>query len=113
MGQVVNAWGNVTRLLLKSLFEGEDDFVTLLTSLVAGGRMIDGVVDGLGEAPEIDMSADGPTLSDLQASIQRHFRIWNPPSCGPWPVPEPSSSTRDTIAMLRTPPATISALTAW
>ena len=71
MGQVVSAWGNVTEMSLKHLFDGSDEGLSMLTSIISDGHMIEGGVDGVALAP--DVTAGGTTLADLQDSITKAF----------------------------------------
>jgi hypothetical protein len=80
MGQVVSAWGNVTALSLKKLFDGSDASIDLLTSLVSDGHFIEGGVNGAIQAPNFHAGADDTTLADLQASISKAFFAFGIPS---------------------------------
>lgn len=69
MGQVVTGWGNATELALVSLFDGSDASVSLLTSMIADGQLIEGAVGNV--ATEPDLTAGGTTQAALQASIAK------------------------------------------
>ncbi|KAK3934563.1 putative glycoside hydrolase [Diplogelasinospora grovesii] len=77
MGQVISAWGNITDQSLKTLFDGSDNSVALLTTLVADGHFIEGGINGAIVAPDIGVE---PTLADLQASISKAFFAFGIPS---------------------------------
>ena len=78
MGQVVNAWGNVTEQSLKKLFDGSPEYIDLLTSLIADGHMIEGSVNGAAAYP--DVTADGTTQAELRASISKAFFAFGIPA---------------------------------
>lgn len=71
MGQAVTGWGNVTELTLKKLFNGDDDSLSTLTTMVANGHLIEGSVNGHAAFPTVTVS-DG-TLSALAADIAKGF----------------------------------------
>lgn len=54
MGQVISAWGNVTEIAVKNLFDGSDESIRLLTTLISDGKFIEG------------SNFDLPNISDLQ-----------------------------------------------
>ena len=71
MGQVVNAWGNVTEQALANLFDGSDDSISTLTTLISDGKLIEGSVDGAEADPPTGAPADSD--SALQVSIAKAF----------------------------------------
>lgn len=80
MGNAVNAWGNVTEMSLKKLFNGEPASVELLTSLIANGHFVDGSVGGGLAYPDFDISHDSPTMADVRASISKAFFAFGIPN---------------------------------
>lgn len=42
MGQVITGWANITERALSNLFNGEDDSIKTLTTLISDGKMIEG-----------------------------------------------------------------------
>ncbi|KAJ9136984.1 Glycoside hydrolase family 18 protein [Coniochaeta hoffmannii] len=80
LGQVVNAWGNVTEMSLQQLFNGEPANLELLTSLIADGHFIDGSVGGGLAFPAIDIAHNSPTMVELRTSISKAFFAFAIPS---------------------------------
>ncbi|KAK3934190.1 hypothetical protein QBC46DRAFT_300262 [Diplogelasinospora grovesii] len=72
MGQVINAWGNVTSGALKSLFNGSDDTLVTLTSLIANGQFVEGAT-GTSSAVYPATTEDTLTDTQLENSIAKAF----------------------------------------
>jgi hypothetical protein len=70
MGQVVWAWANATEVALKKMFDGSDESIQTLTTLISNGKMISG--SSTSDAP--DMNAD------IQASVVRTFYSYTIPA---------------------------------
>lgn len=70
MGQVAGAWGNLTEETLKSLFNGSDSSVSLLTSVISDGKMIEG--GGYSTDPS-SVGSNSETLSALANDIAKGF----------------------------------------
>ncbi len=75
LGQAVSAWGNITETSLQWLFNGTDSSISILTSLIANGHLIEGA--GI-EFPSI--TGSGVTLAELRASISKAFFAFAIPS---------------------------------
>lgn len=69
MGSVLWGWSNATAAQLWTLFNGSDTSITLLTSLISDGKLI----EGNGGAPEVGDSVSDSTSSDVEAFIGKAF----------------------------------------
>ncbi|GAB1316797.1 hypothetical protein MFIFM68171_07007 [Madurella fahalii] len=54
MGQVLKGWANVTELAVSKLFDGSEESIAQLISLISDGKMIEGYTNG--HAPPKEMS---------------------------------------------------------
>ncbi|KAJ5726918.1 Glycoside hydrolase superfamily [Penicillium malachiteum] len=69
MGSVLLGWTSVTENQLYTLFNGSDAGITLLTTLISDGKLI----EGSGGSPEVSYKADDSTTSQVEDFIGKAF----------------------------------------
>ncbi|KGO58768.1 Glycoside hydrolase, superfamily [Penicillium expansum] len=69
MGSVLYGWSNATANQLYTLFNGSETSITLLTTLISDGKLI----EGSGGAPSVGYQVSDSTSSDVEAFIGKAF----------------------------------------
>ncbi|KAF7556019.1 hypothetical protein G7Z17_g1692 [Cylindrodendrum hubeiense] len=72
MGQTIGAWGNITSVALKKLFNGDDKSIEVLHDLISGGKLIEGKNDG-GGSVSISPETPKPIGDAMEANIAKSF----------------------------------------
>lgn len=75
MGQTISAWGNVTEQGLANLFNGHDDTINTLTSLISDGKFIEGSVNGAPAYPPVTEPAESDGHSPASEYHARFLRL--------------------------------------
>jgi hypothetical protein len=78
LGQVFFGWSNLTEMSLQHIFDGSPEAITLLTTVISDGKMIQG-----GGDPPVG-SADTTTLAQLTADISKALFAFAIPAI--WPL---------------------------
>ncbi|KGO76979.1 hypothetical protein PITC_004000 [Penicillium italicum] len=69
LGSVLYGWSNATANQLYTLFNGSETYITLLTTLISDGKLI----EGSGGAPSVGYQVSDSTSSDVEAFIGKAF----------------------------------------
>ncbi|KAI1305442.1 putative necrosis-inducing factor-domain-containing protein [Xylaria venustula] len=74
MGQVIDGWQAVTEATISYMFGGSDSAISVLTEVIANGRLIEGSYDG--HAGDSDSKDDPPNTSSTALKIAVHSAFW-------------------------------------
>ncbi|EFE34865.1 class V chitinase, putative, partial [Trichophyton benhamiae CBS 112371] len=75
LGETIYAWGNITAVALRDLFNGSDTSITTLTDIISDGKLIDGRKDNQDDVSVLNTRADAPMYDAGIARIVFGFAI--------------------------------------
>lgn len=67
MGQSAMAWSKSIQSALEQLFNGKEDGIQLLTSLISDGQLIDGYMEGTGNA----IGGNSQAINNSRAAVEK------------------------------------------